>query len=308
LLEIDTPSTPRGTLGRDAEQYYRAVRDLRSFVARRSEVRAWIAALGAQIRRSAITPADIRKARGRWLEAGVAPKTINNRVFSLQHLYRTLDGKRYTTPCDELDPLPVHRRPAVRIPDVLIRAIEAEMRAKEERGQLRDPKTRARFMLLAATGKRPSEIGRAQPGDVDLDRRIWIPRDGKGGFCPGVYLNDDMLEAWKLFIGAEAWGLFDSGSFAKRIHAAGLPSHLSPYQLRHTVGIALSEAGIDLKDIGDHLGHKRIETTRRHYVPVLATRLQKLSEALNDRQLGWKADRSDLGAQCGTMEKAKADK
>ena len=291
LLETDVPSTPRGTLGKDAETYYRAVRDLASFVARRAEVRAWVTALGAGRRRSAITTADVRKTRGAWLDDDVAPKTVNNRVFALQHLYRTLDGKRYPTPCDELAPLPVHRRPAVRIPDEVIRTIEATMRAREAVGLLRTAKTRARFMVFAATGHRPSEIGRAEPGDLDLERRVWIPRDGKGGFCPGVYLNDDMREAWKLFVAVDAWGAFDSGSFAARIRAAGLPAHLTPYQLRHTVGIALSEAGVDLKDISDHLGHKRTETTRRHYVPVLASRLQRASEALDGRKLGWKAER-----------------
>jgi hypothetical protein len=129
----------------------------------------------------------------------------------------------------------------------------------------------------------------AAPADVDLERRVWIPRDGKGGWGPGVYLNDDMLEAWKLFAAVDAWGPFDSGSFAERIRAAGLPPALTPYQLRHTVGIALSEAGIDLQDISQHMGHKRTDTTRRHYVPVLASRLQRASEALNDRKLGWKA-------------------
>ena len=288
-LETDTPKTPRGTLGRDALTYFKAVRDLSSFVARRAEIRAWVKAIGAGVRRSAITGADVRRIRGHWLEADVAPKTINNRVFALQHLYRTLDGKRFSTPCDDVMPLPVHKRPAVRIPDALVRSIEKAMRRGEERGRLRDAKTRARFMVFASTGHRPSEIARAKPADVDLERRVWTPRDGKGGFCPGVYLNDDMLEAWKLFIAADAWGAFDVSSFAERIHEYGLPDHIDPYQLRHTVGIALSESGVDMRDIADHLGHKRMDTTRRHYVPVIESRLKRVSDVLGHRKLGWKA-------------------
>lgn len=296
ILKNETPQTPRGTLGKDADTYYKSVKDLQSFMARRAEVRAWIRELGPNVRRSAITTAIVRTTRGVWLDAGVAPKTINNRVFALAHLYRTIDGHKYPTPCDELDPLPVHKRPAVRIPDELIRTMEANMRTHEAAGWLKDQKTRARFMVFAATGHRPSEIGRAERGDVDLERRVWIPRDGKGGFCPGVYLNDDMLEAWKLFIDAKAWGEFDSGSFARRIRKAGLPAHLTPYQLRHTVGIALSESGVDLQDISDHLGHKHISTTRKHYVPVLESRLQRASEVLNDRRLGWDAQAPTLAA------------
>lgn len=231
LLEFETPpKLSRGTIGADAEKYYAAIKDLVSFVQRRSDIRAWVETLGKKTRRASVTPARIREIRAKWLAAGKAPKTINNRVFSLHHLYRTLDGKRYPTPCDEIDPLPVHRRPAVRIPDELIRQLEAAMRASEQRGVLRDRKTRARFMVFASTGHRPSEIRRAQPEDVDFERRVWTPRDGKGGFCAGVYLNDDMFEAWKLFAAAGAWGWFDSGSFAKRIREAGLPDNITPYQ------------------------------------------------------------------------------
>lgn len=290
-MEQYEPKAPRGTMGGDAARYFKAVADLASFVARRSEIRAWIAALGARTRRASVTLDRIRAIRGDWLKDDVAPKTINNRVFALQHLYRTLDGKRIPTPCDDLPPLTVTKRPAVRIPDDTIRAIYQTLLDLEAVGRLRDAKTRARFAVFASTGHRPCEIGRAERRDVNLERRIWTPRDAKGGFCPGVYLNDDMLEAWKLFIDVDAFGAFDSGSFAQRIRNAGLPDDVTPYQLRHTVGITASETpGVDLKDVGDHLGHKRIETTRRHYVPVLDSRLQRLSEALDRRALGWKAN------------------
>jgi site-specific recombinase XerD len=290
LLELDTPKHPRGSLGADIKRYENAIRDLSGFVQRRAEIRAWERALGADRLRGRISQEDVRQVRGDWLASDVAPKTINNRVWALQHLYRTLDGHHIRTPCDDFRPLTVPKRPAVRVPDALIRTIFDNMLEAERRGVLRDGKTRARFAVYASTGHRPSEIGRAQPLDVDLERRIWTPRDAKGGFCPGVYLNVDMLEAWKLFYAADAWGSFDSGSLASRIHAYGLPAHVPPYHLRHTVGILASESGADLRDVADHLGHKRTETTRRHYVPVLQSRLQRLSEALDSRALGWRAD------------------
>lgn len=284
------PKTPRGSIGADARRYERVIRDLVSFKSRRSEIRAWVIALHPGTHRSRVTHEDIRRVRGDWLEAHVAPKTINNRVFALLHLYKTLDGRSVPTPCDEIEPLPVHRRPAVRVEDGLIRRIYQDLIAGERTGRLANAKTRARFAVFASTGKRPSEIGRAEPADVDLKRRVWTPRDGKGGFCPGVVLNDDMLEAWKLFAKANAWGKFDTSSFGKRMRTAGLPKNLDPYQLRHTVGLALSEAGFDLRDIADHLGHKSTQTTRAHYVPVLNSRLSKVSEQLGTRKLGFKAD------------------
>ncbi len=55
-----------------------------------------------------------------------------------------------------------------------------------------------------------------------------------------------------------------------------------------TSGIALSEAGNDLSDIPPPMGHKRLETTRRHYVPpVLDSRIQAVSRSIEGR-LGWK--------------------
>ncbi len=66
---------------------------------------------------------------------------------------------------------------------------------------------------LAARGARAETLARhfaddtpdhARPEDVNLEARVWVPRDAKGGYSPGVYLNDDMLAAWTLFIEARA--------------------------------------------------------------------------------------------------------
>ncbi len=101
-----------------------------------------------------------------------------------------------------------------------------------------------------------------------------------------MYLNGDMLAAWQFFAEAEAWGWFDIKSFAKRLYTAGWPRHVRPYNLRHSVGITLSEEGVDLSDVQAFMGHKQMATTRRHYVPVRESRMQRASERLEDR-LGW---------------------
>lgn len=275
-------SKPQGNFAADVESYLALVKHLAGWVELRSELRAWVKLVG-HLRRTQITNAHVLRARNHWLNEDVKPKTINNRVAALNRLWHRLDGRKAPSPCDEITPLAVHKTPAQRVPDTAILKVYDKLKAWEQDGTLRDSKARARFMVYASTGKRPSEIMRAEPGDVDLERRVWIPRDGKGGWGPGVYLNDDMLAAWTLFIQAKAWGEFSENSFVRLLRKAGWPEGVRPYQMRHSVGIALSELGVDLADIQQHMGHKRIETTRKHYVPVLGSRLQKASELLDSR-------------------------
>ena len=287
LLSTAERGSLPGTFRRDALRYLRDfTQHLASAADRKYDMQRWIERFGDRPR-GLITPADVARARADWLAEKKAPKTINNRVNALRHLYHCLDGSRAWTPCDDLDPLPVHRTPMRFVDDATILKVDQALEQLEQRGAIRSAKTRARFRVLVSTGRRASEVMRTQPGDLDLERRIWIPRDGKGGFSPGVYLNDDMLAAWRLFIVAEAWGPFDTQKHAQRLRRAGWPADVRPYNARHTVGITLSEKGVDLADIAPMLGHKRTDTARRHYVPVLHSRLQKASESLHGRFGGW---------------------
>lgn len=278
------PQGPRSGFERDARRYLGLMRHLAAYKGRAAEVSAWIKRF-ADRHRSTITSADVLKARVAWLQT-TSPKTINNRVQTLRHLYRTLDGPDVDTPCDHLTPLPVTRTPPVVVSDAQIIAIEQTLAAFESVNRLPDQKTRARFRVYATCGKRPVEIMRAQRTDVSLERRVWLPRDAKGGYGPGVYLNDDALAAWQLFIEADAWGPFCTNSFARTIRQAGWPAGVKPYNLRHTTWITASERGADLADIQAGAGHKHLATTRQHYVPVLNSRMQKLGELLDGR-FGW---------------------
>lgn len=295
--EDDVPT--RGALSADALRYYREIRTLASWRERRAEIRAWLRlTLGRvalrKLPRGRLTASHVRQAQQAWVAAGVAPKTVNNRVGALRHLFHVLDGRRRPTPCDEVRPLAVKKTPPQVVPDATILAVDAQLQSFERAGRLRDGKARARFRVAAACGRRPSEIGRAVPTDVDFDRRTWIPRDGKGGFSPGLYLNDDMLAAWRLFAEVDAWGPFREGSWVRTLRAAGWPTGVRPYQLRHTVGITLSEQEADLADVSGWLGHTRVQTTRSHYVPVRGSRIQRMSERMDGR-FGWGSGSEPLG-------------
>lgn len=285
----ESPRTPRGTLTADAPRYLRLVEHLVSHKERKAHLEAWIARIG-HVRRHRITPSDVLSARVAWLEDGYAPKTINHRVDTLRRLYRTLDGLKAPSPCDDIDPLPVPKTPIQRISNALILEVDRNLERLEQRrtGRPMSAKTRARFRVYASCGKRPCEIARTLPGDVNLEARVWVPRDAKGGFCPGVYLNDDQLEAWRFFHAVNAYGRFSTGAFARTLRSAGWPEGVRPYHLRHTTWITASELGIDLEDISIGAGHKDTRMTRRAYVPVLNSRLQQMSERLDGRFSGWK--------------------
>lgn len=283
-----------GTLKADALRYYPLIKHLADWVTRRSEIRAWFPLLGDRYRHT-ITREDVLRARGTWLEQGRAHRTVNNRVSALKDLYRKLDGDEAPTPCDTVRMLAAPRTPVRRVTADEINAVLNALLVvaglapvgKGRPGQhaLRD---RARLMVMCSTGRRPCEIERAVPGDVSLEQCVWGVRDAKGGWSAGVYLNSEMLVAWRTFVDADAWGPFPA-HFARRLRAAGWPKDVDPYKVRHSTWIAASERGADLADIQAGAGHRNIATTREHYVPVLNSRMQRLSELIDGR-FGWRTE------------------
>lgn len=282
---LDEPQPGRHTLAADAARYLTLQRHRASYRSLRAILRHWCDRVGP-LGRHRITPQDVLSARVAWLEAGAAPRTVNHRIAVLRHLYRLLDGTRAKTPCDDIPDLPVPKTPIQRIPDALILAVDRELAAREQRGLLLDAKTRARFRVLVTTGRRPSEVMRAQPADVNLPERVWVVRDGKGGWSPGLYLNDDMLAAWRLFVEAKAWGRYSTSALAKTLRSAGWPSGLRVYQVRHTTWIMAVERGADMADVQIGAGHTNLRTTRQ-YTGIRASRMQQLSERLDGRFQGF---------------------
>jgi len=284
----ETPRSERGTLAADKPRYLKLIKHLESWKDRDAHLKAWVALYGATPRHR-ITSQDVLAARVRWLglKTPLSPKTINHRCDTLRNLYRRLDGKGAPTPCDDVDHLPVPKTPIQRVSDALILAVDAKLQEGERKHTLRDAKTRARFRVLVSTGKRPCELMRAEPGDVNLEVRVWVIRDAKGGFSPGAYLNDDQLAAWQLFIDANAWGEYNHGNFSRVIRTAGWPPGVRAYNARHTTWITARERGIPLEDVADGAGHKDTRLTKRFYTGILNGPLQAMSERLDGRFSGW---------------------
>jgi len=277
------PRDPRGSLARDVVSALKRLKGHRGFKSERSHLRAWLQYLPAHIRRWQITQAHVELAIATWLEQGYAARTIRHRVRVLEALFHRLDGARSPTPLDDVK-IPAKPKPRpVSVPDVTIGAVALELRKHEIAGTLRDAKTRARFLVLATTGKRPVEVMRTERVDLDLERRQWFTRTAKGGYNTDVLLNDEQRAAWDLFVAAQAWGNYDSRSFSKTIQRAGWPKGIRPYQLRASTAQTLRRRGGDPSDVQEALGHTSIETGRTFYYAATPEQQAAISARLDDR-------------------------
>lgn len=290
LLKMQTrlrPTSRTGTFGADVKSYLESVKPtlaVATYNSRVCELDAYLDVFRRQPRAD-ITRAALLELRTAWLTSGrakrhgvtgTATKTIRNREAALRHLFHHLDGKKAPTPVDDLPPLP--KTPAQ---PQFVSVARIKLVAK----RITDRKTRARFMVLASTGQRPAQLKRAEPSDVSLRRRLWLVRPAKGGNPIPVTLTDDMIAAFKAFKAAKAWGHFDGSDYAKQLYEAGWPRSIRPYNAKHTVAIALGEAGAEWEDIKDFFGHTDVKTTRI-YTGLIAARGRRTSRHLEGR-IGW---------------------
>lgn len=278
LRKLPQAPSKLDTLKADGQRYLALedIKALESYASRVCEIEAWYPSLG-HLRRHEITRRHLLETRSAWLADGYAPKTINHRVRALRHLYRLLDGSKAPTPADDLERLKEPDPNPRFVPVPTIRRVAAH---------LSDPKTRARFMVLAATGMRPAQLRRAVRTDVNLRVRVWLVRRAKGGNPIPMALTADMIAAWKTFIQADAWGAFDGSDYAKALYAAGWPATIRPYNAKHTVALTLANADAEWEDIKDFFGHRDVKTTRI-YTGMVLKRLKGTAAKLEGR-LGWK--------------------
>jgi site-specific recombinase XerD len=277
----ETPPARRGSLARDVVTFLKTRKGLANYKTEKSNLKAWIAALDNP-QRWTITAGDIQRVMADWREAGYSPQTLRHRFRILRQLFQTLDGRRASSPFDDL-PMPEKPRPRpVSVADTDIAQVATNLRRQEIIHRLHDGKTRARFLVLATHEQRPAELKRTLPGDVDLTRRIWFVRGAKGSYHTIVPLNDEQLAAWQLFAAAKAWGRFDTRNFSRVVQHAGWPKHVRVYNLRHSTGFALSARGVDLGDIQALYGHTSPDTTRI-YVPGQMRRLEAAQARLEGR-------------------------
>lgn len=277
----------RGTLKGDVAIYLARREGRAGYSSDRSHLGAWVKRFGSRTR-SSLKKHDVEVAIAGWRTAGLSPKTLRHRRRVGRELWRAIDGKQSRTPFDDIklpkptdpNPTPVPLKTIQKVAESLKRGLVIQKGCGPQktvaRVHVKEPaKTHARFLVRAVCGQRPCQVGWAEPGDVDLVRKIWFVRSAKGGTQIPLPLGPEGVQAWKLFIKADAWGPFDARSFSKTIKRHGWPANVRPMRLRHTFAIDHLLAGTPIGDVQGLMGHKDITTTRRFYAPVLVAMLKK---------------------------------
>jgi len=262
--------TTDGGFGRDVVRFLKTRKGMPSYASDRSHLKPWVN-LFRRGSRHAITHERIAVAVADW-RGHYSPREIKHRVGLLKKLFHCLDhdGRKGPTPCDfvTLPKIPITAPKGVA--DSIIAAVAKKLVIQEQCGRLRDAKTRARFLVRATTGKRPCQIDRTVPTDVDFTTRVWDVPHAKHAPGGKMWLNDEMVAAWTLFRDADAWGpKYDKGSFAKTLRRNGWPGGKGgtrPYNMRHQTLQTMDEMDIDPRAIQQAGNHTSFNTTDRFYL------------------------------------------
>jgi integrase/recombinase XerC len=180
--------------------------------------------------------------------------------------------------------------------DEAFRLVESPSREKIIREtELRD---RAILELLYSSGIRVSELVGLNPDRVDLDLGI-IRVMGKGRKERIVPIGTKAMEALKsyaeirgtmedtspLFLNRRGGRLTDRSVVRlvkKYGRQSGIFRKISPHSLRHTFATHLLDAGADLREIQEMLGHASLSTTQR-YTHLTVGRLMEVYDQAHPR-------------------------
>ncbi len=164
----------------------------------------------------------------------------------------------------------------------------------------------ALLTLLLGTGMRVSECVGIDIDDIDF-KKTGIKIRRKGGYETIIYFGDEVEKALKDYLAERVNILAEPGSENalflsmqnKRLNVrsvenlvkkyAGLVTSLkkiTPHKLRSTYGTNLYKETGDIYLVADVLGHKDVNTTRKHYAAIEDERRWKARNAVKLRESG----------------------
>lgn len=289
----------------DAELYLGKIRALPTFRQRHRHLELWAQVFHGK-RRSAITSADIRAQRDRWLLDGFAPHTVNLRLRALSNMWTVLDGRRA--------PNPVREVPEAREPDAEPRAMPYWL-AERIVEAFPPSLERVQAQLMITAGLAPVEIARLLPKHWQQGA-LFVQGRGKGagGASRSVPLSTAATEALKAFSAWRGWERPPSKQFYRLFERARLRVAKDPlvideelrerlrtvdainaYDLRHSYATKLYAETGDAHAAAYVLGHRSTSTTARYIKSALALRARHAVQNLEQK----------LDAEVGREAKAK---
>jgi integrase/recombinase XerC len=244
----------------------------------------------------AVRTPDLRRFLADETTRRPSPASQARAVAALKCFFRFCVENEYL----ERDPAAVLRTPKKRetLPDVLDRAELGRLLAVPDRDDVwerchagKRERDRLLLALFAFAGLRRSELLGLDWDDVDLRGRLIRVRQAKGGrqrvvpIHPALvplfvdYLATRMpLSEPALFVGVQGRRLSQtilSQTFLRYARAAGVTKRkrVTPHTLRHVFASELLNAGANLRQIQELLGHKHLDSTQR-YTRVTAHQLR----------------------------------
>jgi site-specific recombinase XerD len=169
--------------------------------------------------------------------------------------------------------------------------------AKVEGDQQKNIRDRAIMMLFAIYGMRAGEVRGLKLEDLDWDKELIYlarPKPRRRHSYPLSYTVGEAILRYlknvrprssqrEVFLTVKApFRPLSSGSLydlvSDRLRALGISlPHYGPHSLRHACATRLLAEGLSMKEIGDHLGHRKADTTRV-YAKVDLTGLRQVAD------------------------------
>lgn len=161
--------------------------------------------------------------------------------------------------------------------------------------QVKAPHARLYVELGLATMARPTAILELTWPQVDFERGT-VDLNPRGRRQtrkrrPVVPLNDDAIAALEVaYRGRQSQYVIERGgekvgSIKKAFQAASARSgiHVTPYTLRHTGAVWAVEAGVNMAELSQFMGHEDSSTTEKHYARFSPGHLRKVAKAVQRR-------------------------
>ena len=221
----------------------------------------------------------LRRHLSKLKERGLHTRSIARKISSIRALFRWLatEGTIATDPTMSLR-VPKRGRP---LPRFLSRGDVDRLLVTPPEDGWQGLRDRAILETLYSTGARVAEAAGMDLGDVDLAEGV-VTLTGKGRKERVAGLGRPAvrsIEAYLRAIGAvgvrrhrdalflnRAGGRLTVRGIARLLEkcarAAGLPAGTSPHVLRHSFATHLLDAGANLREVQEMLGHKSVATTQ----------------------------------------------